>query len=56
MPVPKISAATVSSNFLVFQYINPQHSAPIILPGNAIRLPSPNRFRSRLARNAHATP
>ena len=42
--------------FCVFLYTSPQISAPNILPGNAIRLPSPRRFRISAAANAAPSP
>lgn len=37
------------------EYTSPQQSAPTILPGKAIMLPRPSRFRNRLAQNAIPT-
>ena len=56
MPVPSASATHVGMIFLLNLYISPQHSAPTMLPGNAMRLPSPVRFLMTLAQNATPTP
>lgn len=55
IPVPRASAIHVGMIFLLNLYISPQHNAPTMLPGKAIRLPSPVRFLITLAQNATPT-
>ena len=54
--MPSASAIHVGMIFLLNLYISPQHRAPTMLPGNAMRLPSPVRFLMILAQNATPTP